>query len=285
MSWDTGAGLGGPLVDGLEDDNPNGDASQLEKPTKTGKRKTSHVLTDLCVSNGEKRNGLPRFSKPNEMVTFVIGTEPHQETFQVHKEHACHYSPVLNKAFTSEFIEGSTKIYKMEEEYPEAFRHFVQWMYKQKINNLMSNNKVSSGKTEEETTRLVDEQNQQTTDLINLWLLADILNIPQLQNTAMECLIYSGPPNARFIGSLSEDIYERSGPDSKIRQMMAEICAWGMSGSEVKECGAEWDKDFLVDVLALVKTEAEDRAADILKERVKPWNFWEEVETQKFTGS
>jgi len=50
--------------------------------------------------------GTPKLLNLAELVTFIVGKEGH-ENFQVHKEHACHYSPVLNAAFNSAFIEGT----------------------------------------------------------------------------------------------------------------------------------------------------------------------------------
>jgi hypothetical protein len=68
------------------------------------------------------------------MVTFIIGKDPDQENFMVHKEHACRYSPVLDKAFNSTFKEGETQNYTMDDASVEAFRMFVQWIYSQKLN-------------------------------------------------------------------------------------------------------------------------------------------------------
>jgi hypothetical protein len=52
----------------------------------------------------------------------------------VHKEHACRYSPVLDKAFNSTFEEGQAQTYTMDDTTIGAFRMFVQWVYTQKLN-------------------------------------------------------------------------------------------------------------------------------------------------------
>jgi hypothetical protein len=78
----------------------------------------------------------------------------------------------LKGAFNSQFIEGQTKVYSMPEEHPGAFRHFVQWLYMQKINHLITESKVSSAKTTEEVNSLAHLFAIQTTELLNLWILA-----------------------------------------------------------------------------------------------------------------
>ena len=114
---------------------------------------------------------------PTELVTFIIGTEPSKETFLVHKEHACYYSEVLDKAFNSQFIEGQTQTYTMKDEHPGAFRYLVQWLYQQKINNLITGISVAAELTEEGMICAVNRFALQTTDLLRLWILADFLQI------------------------------------------------------------------------------------------------------------
>jgi hypothetical protein len=54
------------------------------------------------------------------MVTFTIG--PEQQNFMVHKEFACQGSLVLKAAFESQFTDGSTSTYFLEDNTPEAFK-------------------------------------------------------------------------------------------------------------------------------------------------------------------
>jgi hypothetical protein len=43
------------------------------------------------------------------VVTIIIGPEDSQETFVVHKDLICHYSPFFSNAFNSNFTESATK--------------------------------------------------------------------------------------------------------------------------------------------------------------------------------
>ncbi|TVY41599.1 hypothetical protein LOCC1_G007765 [Lachnellula occidentalis] len=89
-------------------------------------------------STPAKKNS-PNFSNTKELVTFKIGKDDKIKTFVVHKEFACHYSPVLKAAFNSDFIEGQTQTYVLEDIGPygiETFTLFVKWLYTQKLDLL-----------------------------------------------------------------------------------------------------------------------------------------------------
>ena len=68
---------------------------------------------------------------PAELVTLEVG--PEKKKFIVHKEFACHYFPVLKAAFNSEFIEGQTQTYVLEEVTEPVARLLVDWLYTQKL--------------------------------------------------------------------------------------------------------------------------------------------------------
>lgn len=65
------------------------------------------------------------------MVTILAG--PNKEPFLVHKDFACHYSPVLRAAFNSSFIEGETQTYDLDDVEEETVRLLVHWIYTQSI--------------------------------------------------------------------------------------------------------------------------------------------------------
>lgn len=73
---------------------------------------------------------------PKALVTFVVGPEGHTTEFLIHKEVACHHSKVLEAAFRSQFVEGSTQTYRLADTTEGAFKFMMQWMYSQKLNLL-----------------------------------------------------------------------------------------------------------------------------------------------------
>jgi len=86
---------------------------------------------------------------------------------------------VLDKAFNSEFKEGRTQKYKLEDTNPDKFRVFVQWLYNQTLTYIYC----------EEDVKIYSEDHstgceKETISRIELWKLL----IPQLQNKAMTLL-------------------------------------------------------------------------------------------------
>ena len=90
---------------------------------------------------------------------------------------------MLDKAFNSEFKEGRTQKYKLEDTNPDKFRVFVQWLYNQTLTYIYC----------EEDVKIYSEDHstgceKETISRIELWVLAEKLLIPQLQNKAMTLL-------------------------------------------------------------------------------------------------
>jgi hypothetical protein len=66
------------------------------------------------------------YRDPCAMVTFLIGNREDPTKFLVHKEVACRRSPVLDVAFNSQFEEGRTQTYYLDDISVMAFRYFMQ---------------------------------------------------------------------------------------------------------------------------------------------------------------
>jgi hypothetical protein len=113
---------------------------------------------------------------PDAFVNFLIG--PDEKKFIVHKEFACHYSPVLNAAFNSQFIEGQTQTYRLEDTMEGTFRLFVQWLYYQQLELLQ----LQDGEFDHDLASDEDKR------LFGLWILTDKLGAPHLQNLAIESI-------------------------------------------------------------------------------------------------
>jgi hypothetical protein len=60
----------------------------------------------------------------HNLITFVMGSG--QTEFVVHKSFIYHASPVLKAAFSSNFTEGQTQRYVLEDITEEAFQLFVE---------------------------------------------------------------------------------------------------------------------------------------------------------------
>ncbi|KAL2068337.1 hypothetical protein VTL71DRAFT_16435 [Oculimacula yallundae] len=238
------------------------------------KRKERDVVHELPPQRRKRamvEGSEPNFSKPTEMVTFRIGCGDDLEVFSVHKEFACHASPVLEAAFNGSYIEGRTQTYELDDVQPAAFRLFLCWVYSQRVSihsrlagEFADNNFAGS----DGDTDYIDSENEETmsdpnknlqvdtgrkqvggkTDiadigydefgfilpdvaeyeqdmnLIQLWILADRLLIPKLQNQIISQLTKMGCDywSTHWINYL----YEHTGSGSPLRSFAIDLCLY-----------------------------------------------------------
>ncbi|PVH85664.1 hypothetical protein DL98DRAFT_568007 [Cadophora sp. DSE1049] len=91
---------------------------------------TSSPSKSIRPSKGSKvKSNIPTLKKPAQLVTLYAGQS--KEKFVVHREFACRYSPVLDAAFKSDFVEGQTQEYRFEDTSEDAVRLLVHWFYTQ----------------------------------------------------------------------------------------------------------------------------------------------------------
>lgn len=170
-------------------------------------------------------DGLTSYREPGAVVTFLIGKESDPpKTFLVHKEYACYASPVFDAAFNSNFIEGQTQTYKLDDTTPRAFRLLTQWIYLQKLTISQLQGGVENWKQEEFSK---DERRaivQEFMALVELWVLADKLRIPHLQNLVIDT-IHAIEEKTLFAPSpLSlQYIYDNTAPGSQLRRFAVEV--------------------------------------------------------------
>ncbi|TVY83280.1 hypothetical protein LSUE1_G007644 [Lachnellula suecica] len=164
----------------------------------------------------------PDFSNADEFVTILAGKNA--KKFLVHKEFACHYSPVFKAAFNSEFIEGKTGMYKLDDVDPEAVKLLVRWMYTKKLTITVDD--IETEKTEEEieTFELFEEL------AVKLWILAERLLMPALQNQTIDWL-WKKLGVGRTQLTILETIYEQTSAGSALRRYAVAQCAFNFSGS------------------------------------------------------
>jgi hypothetical protein len=124
----------------------------------------------------------------------------------VHKEVPCLYCPVFEAAFKSDFIEGQTQTYKLEDITVDAFQYVVYWFYSQKLKtcvvspaeiqisvadlaNQLSIEIVDDGGIKATTmsySRIIEIIKERYWSLCRVWVLADRLQIPRLQNLVID---------------------------------------------------------------------------------------------------
>lgn len=208
------------------------------------------------------------------MVIFSIG--PSGEQFLVHKEHPCHYSPVLRKAFNSEFLEGQTQRYTMEHVTTGTFRFFVQWLYKQKI-------RIGVHRSYDMNVGLLspdDYQNHialcgtQASDLVALWCLAEELLIPKLQDLVMDHLQEASTTCVSVLLLKVDQVYENTSDDSPLRRFFVQLGAWTLPSYHFNVNKPWYPKDFLIDVAIAFREAVPPRVADKRRSGIEARSFY-----------
>lgn len=71
-------------------------------------------------------------------VSITVGSEDRKRTFYVHKDQLVHKSAYFRTSLESEFLEGQTQQVLLDQDDPNVFDIFVQWIYKGDYNVQMA---------------------------------------------------------------------------------------------------------------------------------------------------
>ncbi|CZT42867.1 uncharacterized protein RSE6_02819 [Rhynchosporium secalis] len=158
------------------------------------------------------------FSGIGDLVTFIIGAD--KVPIQVHKKMACRYSHILETAFDSSFIEGRTQKYELESVTLSAFALLAEWIYTQKIERppSMKCRKTTGDKSSHSIACST------STDYVALWILAEVLLKPRLQNLAIDVIADIGTAVANKDGIILA--YEETAHNSLLREIFVSQATW-----------------------------------------------------------
>jgi hypothetical protein len=136
----------------------------------------------------------------------VSSPDHKMQPFRVHKNYICHYSPYFDAAFNGSFIEGETQVLELEDTEPKIFGIFVNWLYTQDI---------------------IDEEGRPAScsDCINLWILADKILVPVLQNQTLGQLevVRISSSKKRFSSAIFHRVWDNTTEDSPLRAYLVEV--------------------------------------------------------------
>ncbi|KAG4443030.1 hypothetical protein IFR05_001484 [Cadophora sp. M221] len=213
-----------------------------------------------------------KFSDPGTLVTLIAGKDETYTKFLVHKEVACHHSrvwldnphpfnlklhphspaiDVLKAAFESDFIEGQTQTYRLEESTKGAVTFLMQFLYSQKLHTIQLNDDCSI----EDFQSKVPGMNNEDHVLVELWTLGDLLHIPKLQNVALKAIhAIQEKANRVRIHSL-KDVYSLTSSGSLLRKYFVEVAVFNMTHDGFDYCPDHYPHEMLLDVIRLMRTE------------------------------
>lgn len=172
-------------------------------------------------------------------------------------EFVCHHSPVLKAAFNSNFMEGETQTYRLDEISSSAFRLLVQWFYNEEFDVFKEEDlNCANDEDDPEIEKLWADQD---INLIQLWIVADKLLIRPLQNAVINVLeefweepfVRHGGPSTSWIPYA----YEHTTVGSPLRNFATDICAYKISPEGFAAHPDDFPKEVLLD-MAMVLSKA-----------------------------
>lgn len=138
----------------------------------------------------------------------------------MHKDHLTATSPYFRAALNGKFKEASMGIVTLKETSVATYSMFNEWLYTGKITDepCMEKGLSVSGRLAKDKPTFPQ--------LLDVWLLADYLLVPQLKNFINEKMVakyevWSVTPNKDF-----KYFYENTEPGSPMRKFMVDLCVW-----------------------------------------------------------
>ncbi|TVY73309.1 hypothetical protein LSUE1_G005522 [Lachnellula suecica] len=207
---------------------------------------------------------------PKDVVTIQAGNdETGKEVLIVHKAIACYYSAVFKAAFNSVFVEVATQVYTLEDVSPGLVRLLIHWLYHQEI----------SIECKKATKSLADMQ------LVNLWLLADRLLIPSLQNNVIWKIERLRREHRAVSTSCLNHVHEHTLPHSPLRVLFLHQCAFNMVHSRFSEKPDHFPKEMLLELAKLLSVTVSRSLAGRKDARRDLTHFKVEEEDERRLGS
>jgi hypothetical protein len=178
------------------------------------------------------------------MVTLYAGDS--SEVFTVHKEFACHYSPVLKAAFSSNFVEGQTQTYTFQDTSNEAVRLLTHWFYTQTLDTQRFDTTDFEKATNNPDFRAGID------GMFRLWVLAEKLLIPSLQNLVVRELISHRAKTGVTPTLYFNYVYENTSAGSPLRRLILDTCAAFLVSSWYSEHSSQFPKEMLLDLVTMM---------------------------------
>lgn len=145
----------------------------------------------------------PRFA--DSIILVLVG--PEKALFKISKQLVCNYSQYFRAALSKSFKEGHNGILRLEDEDPETFEAFAEWLY-------------CGAVLRPDTIAKPDRWNW----YLNLYILADRLCAHGLQNQVMDNLIAMAKLNPLSF-TATWKAWDRTPPRCKLREFLLDFAA------------------------------------------------------------
>jgi hypothetical protein len=153
------------------------------------------------------------------------------QIFNVHKALICRCSPYFDAAFKWAYQASSTAIISFPETSVRVFKLLLAWFYTQMI--------WIAGR---------DQPIPTPEDLIDLYIFADQVQMPFLQNDTIAAIISVLQMQACVPTNKFRHIWENTSEHCPLRQLMVDICVW-CAGPDIFNIGSFPTEKICVDVM------------------------------------
>ncbi|KAF8851471.1 hypothetical protein BDZ45DRAFT_695919 [Acephala macrosclerotiorum] len=204
-------------------------------------KRASQLLGSTFPKEAKNR---PTLFDDDALITFIVGAEDNTETFMVSKKLACFYSRVLNTAFNGDSVENRTQTYRIVDTTLRAFQMLNGWLYNEALNtkqlNPVPDMDLDSLDYREEDNALAE-----------LWVLAEKLSMPTLQNAAIKAITeiaieHNCAPETTF-----DYVYKNTrDEESPLRRLLVRQCIEYTDPSLFVENKDQFPKDLLAEIAA-----------------------------------
>ena len=146
----------------------------------------------------------------------------------------------MRAAFNSNFREGQTQTYHLEDTSEDAVRLLVFWLYSQNLYLPLEESESW-------------DYTRQMQALCSLWVLADKLIIPALQDAVVEKIDVERRRENLFPTSCLCYVYQNTAVGSPLRKLMLTYCAYGgFATSFYTDNPGQFPKEMLLELTVLL---------------------------------
>jgi hypothetical protein len=180
-------------------------------------------------------------SEPQELVTLHVGKDESKKIFQVYAILLSMHSEYFATALRTNFAEGQAKVFTLPDEDAAVFGYVIEWVLTGKIVENIRDPKMEGWSS--------DVGNEPALDHFHaLWILADYLLMPALQNYVIERIskwekVYRTLNVPEF-----PKIFEKCPLGSPLRRYIVDRCVWNRLEDDV--FGPSNSKYYTVEILS-----------------------------------
>lgn len=186
----------------------------------------------------------------------AIDNNGKSKEFVVHKSFICHYSPFFDAAFNGRFAEGATQSMLYPTHSLEAFGSFIDWIYSLKIED-------GNG-----STPCIQE-------LVYLYVIADHLLIPKLQNQVLEKINGVVGESKELPTAIFGYVYANTTDGHALRRLIVDLYIQYAGKIEV-ENEQEFPHEMLIDMFNAAFDKNSRKTAKFSKDKMKKYLISEE---------